>query len=118
MSKVDTLELFAKKLGGDNSSDNTTELVAVLEFIPLAIIQATGYISQRAPRYSVREYFRDFQKNNYKRISLLNREGGQFRRDREAKNSIIITWQISFDYIREIRLLTTDLLSLISFFDR
>jgi hypothetical protein len=48
----------------------------------------------------------------------LNREGGQLRRDREAKNSIIITWQISFDYIREIRPSAADLLSLMSFFDR
>jgi hypothetical protein len=38
MSKSDVLELFAKKLGGDNGRNNTTELVIALEFIPLAII--------------------------------------------------------------------------------
>jgi hypothetical protein len=118
MSKADALGLLAKKLGGDNGGDDATELVAALEFMPLAIVQAARYISQRVPRYSVREYFQDFQKNDYKRISLLNCEGGQFRRDRETKNSIIIIWQISFDYVREIRLLVTDLLSLMSFFDR
>jgi len=118
MSKADALELFARKLGGGDSGDDATELVVVLEFMPLAIVQAAGYISQRAPRYSVREYFRDFQKNDRKRTSLLNREGGQLRRDREAKNSIIITWQISFDYIREIRPSAANLLSLMSFFDR
>jgi hypothetical protein len=118
MSKADALELFASKLGGDDSSDDATELVAALEFMPLAIVQAAAYISQRAPRYSVRDYLRDFQKSDRKRTSLLDREGGQLRRDREAKNSILITWQISFDYIREIRPSAADLLSLMSFFDR
>ena len=118
MNKADALELFASKLGGDDSSNDATELVAALEFMPLAIVQAAAYISQRAPRYSVRDYLRDFQKSDRKRTSLLDREGGQLRRDREAKNSILITWQISFDYIREIRPSAADLLSLMSFFDR
>jgi hypothetical protein len=118
MSKADALELFTKKLGRDEDGNNATELATALEFMPLAIVQAAAYISQRAPRYSVREYVKDFQKNDRKRTSLLNREGGQLRRDREAKNSIIITWQISFDYIREIRPSAADLLSLMSFFDR
>jgi len=33
-------------------------------------------------------------------------------------NSIIITWQISFDHIRHVRPSAADLLSLMSFFDR
>ena len=86
--------------------------------MPLAIVQAAAYISQRVPRYSVREYLQDFRKSDRKRTSLLNHEGGQLRRDREAKNSIIITWQISFNHIRKIRPSATDLLSLMSFFDR
>jgi hypothetical protein len=32
---------------------------------------------------------------------LFNYEAGELRRDPDAKNSIIITWQISFDDIRE-----------------
>jgi hypothetical protein len=66
----------------------------------------------------MREYLQDFRKNNRKRTSLLNYEGGQLRRDRDAKNSIIITWQMSFDRIREIRPSAADFLSLMSFFDR
>ena len=37
---------------------------------------------------------------------------------REARNSIIITWQISFDHIHRTRPSAADLLSLMSFFDR
>jgi hypothetical protein len=117
MSKEHGLALFEKKLGGCDSGD-AAELAAALDFMPLAIVQAAAYISQRVPRYSVQQYLQDFQKSNHKRLSLLNYEGGQLRRDQEAKNSIIVTWQISFDHICETRPSVTDLLSLMSFFDR
>lgn len=45
-------------------------------------------------------------------------EAGQLRRDRDAKNSIIITWQISFDHIQQERPSAANLLSLMSFFDQ
>jgi hypothetical protein len=118
MDRTDALVLFENKLGRHVDSNDTAELVAALEFMPLAIVQAATYIFQRAPRYSVQEYLRDFQKSDRKKTSLLNYEGEQLRRDWEAKNSIIITWQISFDYIRETRPSAADLLSLMSFFDR
>lgn len=86
--------------------------------MPLAIIQAAAYIIYRKPQYSVQEYLQSFRESNRKRTSLLDYNSKQFCRDREAKNSIIVTWQISFDYIRKIRPLAADLLSLISFFDQ
>ena len=48
----------------------------------------------------------------------MNYEKGQLRRDWQAKNSVIITWQISFKYINQSWPLAADLLSLMSFFDR
>ncbi|KAJ5652775.1 kinesin [Penicillium longicatenatum] len=39
-------------------------------------------------------------------------------RDWDAKNSILITWKLSFDHIRQKRESAADLLSLMSFFDR
>ncbi|ORY66127.1 P-loop containing nucleoside triphosphate hydrolase protein [Pseudomassariella vexata] len=118
MATTDALALLNKNLGTQGSNNELTELVTSLEFIPLAIVQATAYISQRAPRYSVGQYLKEFQKSDHKRASLLEYEGGQLRRDREAKNSVIITWQLSFDHIRRIRPSAADLLSLMSFFDR
>ena len=118
MNRTDALALFEKKLGKHVNSDNVTELATELEFMPLAIVQAAAYISQRAPRCSVGQYLKEFKKSDRKRMSLLNHEGGELRRDQEAKSAIIITWQMSFDYIRQIRSSATDLLSLMSFFDR
>ena len=118
MNLADALALLEKKLGGYKSTEEATQLAVALEFMPLAIVQAAAYISQRAPRCSVHQYLQDFQKSDRKRTSLLDYEGGQLRRDWEARNSIMITWQLSFDYIRETQPSAADLLSLMSFFDR
>jgi hypothetical protein len=95
ISSADALELFQTKLGGvDNRSDNAdvaAKLLAALEFMPLAIVQAAAYILQRKPRYSVREYLQSFRESDRKRTSLLDYNGKQLRQDREAKNSIIVT---------------------------
>jgi hypothetical protein len=116
MDGAHAVALFKKKLGKPNSRD-VAELVEALEYMPLAIVQAAAYISQRAPRFSVTQYLQDFRKSDRKRTGLLSYEGGGLHRDREAKNSIIITWQISFNYIQQTRPSAADLLSLMSFFD-
>ncbi len=118
MDETHALMLLENKLGKQMNGNDVVELAATLEFMPLAIVQAAAYIRQRDPRYSVRQYVEDFHKNDRKKTSLLNHEAGHLRRDPEAKNSIIITWQISFDHIRQIRPSAADLLSLMSFFDR
>ena len=118
MNDTDALALLEKKLGKYADRDNTPKLAAALEFMPLAIVQAAAYIQQRAPRCSVQQYVEEFYKNEKKKTSLLNLEAGNLRRDLEAKNSIIVTWQISFDHIHQIRPSAANLLSLMSFFDR
>ncbi|MCJ1274918.1 hypothetical protein MMC21_002716, partial [Puttea exsequens] len=118
MAKPQALALFEKKLGVLGNDKVIAELAVALEFMPLAIVQAAAYISRRAPRYSMRQFLEDFRKSDHKKTSLLNFEGGHLRRDLEAKNSIIITWQISFEHIQRSRSSAADLLSLMSFFDR
>ena len=122
MNESDALTLFKRKLGnyddGNADSKEATELVDALEFMPLAIVQAAAYISQRAPRCSVQQYLEEFRKNDDRKAALLNYNGGEVRRDWEAKNSIMITWQISFDHINSTRPSAANLLSLMSFFDR
>jgi tetratricopeptide (TPR) repeat protein len=118
MDKASAVALFEKKLGPQGDSSEIGKLAAALEYMPLAIVQAAAYISQRAPRYSVAKYLDEYSKSERKRTSLLNYNSGQLRRDWEAKNSIIVTWQMSFEHIRQTRPSAADLLSLMSFFDR
>jgi tetratricopeptide (TPR) repeat protein len=104
-------------LGNRYGQEGIEELCETLEFMPLAIVQAGAYIKKRAPRCSALQYLDNFRKNDRKRTKLLKNEGQGLQRDEQASNSILITWQISFEHVREIRASAADLLSLMSFFD-
>ncbi|KAF2022615.1 TPR-like protein [Setomelanomma holmii] len=118
MDIAEGIALLEKKLRVQEDSDSVAELAAALENMPLAIVQAAAYISQRTPRCSIGQYLDEFRCSDHEKTSLLDYEVGQLRRDREAKNSIIITWHISFEHLRQTKPSATDLLSLMSFFDR
>ncbi|KAJ5808841.1 hypothetical protein N7474_010110 [Penicillium riverlandense] len=118
MERSEALELLQRKLEQVGESQESRQLVEELEFMPLAIVQAASYIRNRAPRYSVSRYLRDFQESDREATKLLRKEAGYLYRDWEAKNSILVTWQMSFDYIRRTKPSASDLLSLMSFFDR
>jgi tetratricopeptide (TPR) repeat protein len=111
--------LLRKKLRGtDKEDDSIARLATALDHMPLALVQAAAYIRERAPRCSVRQYLEEYRQSDSRKTSLLNREAGHLRRDDAASNSVLITWQISFDHIRSTRQSAADLLSLMSFFDR
>jgi tetratricopeptide (TPR) repeat protein len=111
--------LLRKKLGGIREEDDCiAKLATTLDYMPLALVQAAAYIRERAPRCSVRQYLAEYRQSDSRKTSLLNCEAGHLRRDRAASNSVLITWQISFDHIRSTRESAADLLSLMSFFDR
>ena len=122
MDESHALLLFEKKLrckfDNDDATETATELLRELDFMPLAISQAAAFIIQRAPRTTVASYLDDFRKSDRNRENLLNRDAGDLRRDTNASNSIITTWQISFEHIRHERPSATRLLSLMSLFDR
>jgi tetratricopeptide (TPR) repeat protein len=110
--------LLVKKLGGKVDVDGLYELAAALEYMPLALVQAAAYIQKRAPHCSVQRYLEEFRRNDKRKTRLLSQEAGHLRRNEGAKNSIIVTWQISFEHIRSIRKSAANTLSLMSFFDR
>ncbi|RAL08748.1 uncharacterized protein BO97DRAFT_397572 [Aspergillus homomorphus CBS 101889] len=115
MDESSGLALLRKKLTVDTAEEqDARELLGALDFMPLAIIQATAFMQQQAPRYSLSQYLKKFQESSY----LHGHEAGHPLRDHEANNSTLTTWQISFDYIRQARPSAADLLSLMSFFDR
>ncbi|OQE46834.1 hypothetical protein PENCOP_c001G07487 [Penicillium coprophilum] len=110
--------LIHKKLLLQESEEDIKSLAETLEYMPLAIVQAVAYMAHRAPRRTIQQYLDQFQKSERRRIKLLEHQSGNPQRDWEASNSILITWQISFDYIQQARKSAADLLSLMSFFDR
>ncbi|KAK2469400.1 hypothetical protein H9L39_19117 [Fusarium oxysporum f. sp. albedinis] len=85
--------------------------------IPLAITQAAAYINRRAPRVSVKTYLDTFQESDKKKGNLLNRDAGDLRRDETVSNSVVVTWQVTFEQIRRERPSAAKLLSFMSFFN-
>ncbi|KAJ5157885.1 uncharacterized protein N7482_008985 [Penicillium canariense] len=118
MGRSNALALLQKKLGTQTNQQEALLLIEALDFMPLAIVQATTYIRSRAPRCSVAQYLIQLQKSDNRKIRLLGYDADPLYRDWEASNSILTTWQISFNHIRKIRPSAADLLSLMSFFDR
>nr|POF17809.1 vegetative incompatibility protein het-e-1 [Quercus suber] len=108
--------LLVSKLGYP-SLDNR-RLVASLDCMPLAIAQAGAYIRERGSRCSVQQYCVDIEQSHWSRSSILRRCVPLPDRDAVAINSVMLTWQISFNHIYETQRSAAELLSLMSFCDR
>jgi tetratricopeptide (TPR) repeat protein len=93
-------------------------LVRELEYLPLAITQAAAYISARATRMTVSKYLTLYRQGEANQRRLLDEDSGDLRRDQGVPNSVIRTWQISFDQIKRTSPRSAELLSLIAILDR
>jgi hypothetical protein len=117
MDDEQACSLLREKLDGIYDESSGEELVRALECVPLAITQAAAFINRRAPDMSVAQYLDKFRMSDGKKASLLNRDAGDLRRDERAANSVVTTWQITFEQIRQERPTAAELLSLMSFFN-
>lgn len=115
MDEGQGLQLLRNKLCQPPLEESAASLLFALGHIPLAITQAAAYIN-RSARMSVTDYLHDFHKNSKKRERLLNWDLGDLRRDESASNSILTTWQMSFEQIRRERPSAAELLSMMSLF--
>ena len=115
MNQEDAKALLCKRLPNDTSSeDDTIALIKNLERLPLAITQAAAYISIRKIRMTITKYLKYAQQNK----EILLADTGDLRRDPSVPNSVLVTWQISFDQIKNNFPLAAELLSLMSFLNR
>ncbi|KAJ4359053.1 hypothetical protein N0V95_002515 [Ascochyta clinopodiicola] len=118
MNEKDAITLLQKKFRFPIKKDEATSLINALDSMPLALTQAAAFINRRKPHMSISRYVKEFCKSDRDRAYLLERDMGDIRRDGEASNSIIATWQISFEHIRKQTPSAARLLSLMSFFNR
>ncbi|RYP63778.1 hypothetical protein DL771_009111 [Monosporascus sp. 5C6A] len=116
MNESQAFHLFQNKLQSASKEEGAADLLCALDYIPLAITQAAAYINRRTPRTAY-NYLHEFRKSDKRKESILNRDAGDLRRDESASNSVVMTWQMSFERIREERQSAADLLSLMSFFN-
>ncbi|RBQ76957.1 hypothetical protein FVER14953_12333 [Fusarium verticillioides] len=110
MDEAQGLHLIRNKLTVEFGHDAAIKLLQVLDYIPLAITQAAAYINRRSPRESVETYLEAFQESDQKKNSLLEVDLGDLRRDETVSNSVITTWQVTFEKIRHDKPIRTSLL--------
>lgn len=108
----------------DNKLDNLLgddekrkELATTLDYIPLALTQAAAYINRRQ-RMTIARYLDFLDSDKEGGISLLLTEESDLRRGEDVPNSVLRTWQITFDQIQTYHRFAADLLSRMSLFDR
>lgn len=129
----EALEMFRRKLPNDGSPEtDCISLATELGCLPLALGQATAYMSNN--RMSISKYLayfklvplllfavlalRNIRKNENHQKRLLLSGLNDRNREPDLKNSIILTWQLSFDQIQAQHPGAAELLSLMSLFDR
>jgi len=117
MDPEEAEKLLYKGLGSVDDDTVVRHLAEALDFMPLALSQSMSYIQARAPRCTIKQYIEMIESGRRERTGLLRQDGCVPQRDRDASNSIILTWQISFTHIQSMRPTAADLLALMSFCD-
>jgi len=110
-------ELLQQKLRGLSRMTRLRELAQALDCMPLALSQAASYIRQRSSTYSIERYLNELS-DQKKRNDLLKWDPKFHDRDEDASNSILLTWQISFEHLRDTSSSAARLLSVMSLCDR
>lgn len=114
MNDQDAFALLQKKFTFPVDEDEAGALINALDHMPLALTQAAAYIN-RTPRMDIARYLEEISRDQTR---LLDSGQVDIRRDAAASNSITVTWQISFDYLRKRSPNAARLLYLMSLFDR
>jgi tetratricopeptide (TPR) repeat protein len=94
------------------------DLVIELDCLPLAITQAAAYISARASRMTASKYLTLYRQDEANQSRLLDKDSGDLRRNPGVPNSVIRTWQISFNQIKKTHPKSAQLLSSMAMLDR
>ena len=117
MSDIESKQLVMENLEeGDYDDHDLTDLVEVLEHLPLALVQAAAFIEERSQ--SINEYLQIYHGCEFSKIKLLSQNFEDSERDPDIKNPVAVTWAISFEQIRRNNHRAAELLSLMSVLDR
>ena len=117
MSVLESKSLLLENLEeGDYDDHELTELVEVLENLPLALVQAAAFIGEKSQLIS--EYLQTYRGSDWSKIRLLSQNFEDSERDPDIKNPVAVTWMISFEQIKNNDPRAAELLSLMSVLDR
>jgi tetratricopeptide (TPR) repeat protein len=115
MDSLEGRETFEKRINEkERLTDKraTDELIKLLTFLPLAIVQAAAFIN--ANDISILEYMEMYEATDQSAIELLSKNFEDLGRYRETRNPVATTWYISFEQIRKGNPLAAEYLSLMA----
>jgi hypothetical protein len=117
MNYTEAEALFKSRLHDTNTDwELMKKLFALLEYLPLAIVQAAASINRKTQ--TLGDYLELYEETESAPLDLLNEDFNELGRDAQGKNAVFKTWVISFDQIRRENLRAAELLSLMSFYER
>ena len=99
MTKAEAKQLIAQRIVKGTLLDDksaTNELLELLTYLPLAIVQAIAFINRN--EVSISDYVSLFKQVDTE-VEILSEPFDDPSRYRETENTIARTWQISFDQI-------------------
>ncbi|KAI0476806.1 hypothetical protein F4859DRAFT_514138 [Xylaria cf. heliscus] len=117
MDDVECCQLLHASL--DNNLIATEELSTLasrLEHLPLALAQAAAFIQENT--ITVTRYLQLLDRGNQSFVGLLSEEFATMGRDSDTPHAVAGTWILSFERIEQQDPLASDLLLLMSLFDR
>jgi hypothetical protein len=98
-SPEEAVTCFRQLLPNDNAADDDIlSLAKDLGFLPLAIRQAASYISNQSA--SITEYSNCLTSSESSTLLLLEQEFRDIMRTDDVPNSVLRTWLVSFEQIR------------------
>ena len=117
MDQAESSQLIHERLEDkDLEHSHISLLTAHLESLPLALVQAAAFIQENS--LTVIKYLQLLDQSDNTLVELLSQPFEEEGRDSSIPNAVTATWIVSFKQIREQCPHASDLLSLISFFDR
>jgi hypothetical protein len=116
MDEPQALQLLKNRLENEADEASSLELVIELGYIPLAVSQAAAYINRRSPRVTTKSYLDEFRKSEKRKDSLLRVDKGDLGRRHDVSNSVVVTWQVTFEQIKRENPSAANLLCLMSRF--
>ena len=117
LSLAESTELLKSLINSDHQNpDDLDRLAQRLERLPLALAQAGAYINMRST--TVSKYLELLEHSDETVIKMLSEPFQAIGRDSGVPHAVTAAWVVSFEQIREQYHNASDILCLMSFFDR
>lgn len=116
MDETESASLLQVRLEGERlTSTDLPELSSKMEYLPLALAQAAAFIQENT--MSVDQYLQLLD-GDQGLVELLSEDFETVGRDSDTTQAVAKTWMLSFQQIQGQNVLASELLSLMSLFDR